>query len=249
MARIDYDRVAAGFERGRSLPIEALGAWREALRPYLSGEPPLRVLDLGSGTGVFARAIAHWFDAVVIGVEPSAGMRREALGHPRDRRIAYAGGDARQIPLRSASCDAAWLSTVIHHIEDLRACAAELRRVLRTGAPVLIRSAFPGRQHSVSLFRWFPSAARVVETFPSVEETVAAFARAGFAFEHIESVPQISSPSLRAFAERARLRADTTLALIGDAEFADGLAALDAAAAAEAEPAPVIDRLDLVVLR
>jgi hypothetical protein len=36
MARINYDRMAAGFERGRSLPLEALDAWRDALRPYLS---------------------------------------------------------------------------------------------------------------------------------------------------------------------------------------------------------------------
>jgi ubiquinone/menaquinone biosynthesis C-methylase UbiE len=233
--------------RGRSMPIEALEAWREAFRPYLPDEPPMRVLDLGAGTGVFARAIAQWFDAEVIGVEPSAGMRREAAAHPHDRRIAYIGGDAQHIPLRAATCDAAWLSTVIHHIPDLGACAAELRRVLRTGAPVLIRSAFPGRQHGVSLFHWFPAAARVVDTFPSVEETVAAFARAGFAFERIESVPQVSAPSLRAFAERARRRADTTLTRIRDDDIAAGLAARGAAAAAE--PAPVIDRLDLVVLR
>ncbi|MCK9931696.1 hypothetical protein MXD62_31945 [Frankia sp. Mgl5] len=39
--------------------------------------------------------------------------------------------------------------------------AAELRRVLRPAAPVLIRSAFPGRHEQVALFRFFPEAVRV----------------------------------------------------------------------------------------
>ena len=39
--------------------------------------------------------------------------------------------------------------------------------------------------------------------------------------------------------------ADSTLRPLSDAEFADGLATLEAAAAAEAEPAPVVDHIDL----
>ncbi len=121
--------------------------------------------------------------------------------------------------------------------------------MLRTGAPVLIRSAFPGRADLVSLFRWFPEAARVVDTFPSVEATIAAFDHAGFAFERLDSIPQVSAPSLRASLERVRLRADTTLRGISDEAYAAGLARLEAAAAAATEPAPVVDRLDLLVLR
>jgi predicted RNA methylase len=37
------------------------------------------VLDLGAGTGLFAAAIASWFDAEVVAVEPSAGMRRSSF--------------------------------------------------------------------------------------------------------------------------------------------------------------------------
>ncbi len=42
---------------------------------------------------------------------------------------------------------------VIHHIPDLGACAQELRRVLRPGGPILIRSAFPGRLDGNSVWR------------------------------------------------------------------------------------------------
>ena len=249
MARIDYDAAALGFEHGRGLSLDAIDAWRDTLVPYLSASEPARILDLGSGTGVFAWAFVQWFDAEVIGIEPSAGMRKQARLRRTDPRITYVGGDGEHIPLRPASCDAAWLSTVIHHIPDLPACAMELRRVLRPEAPVLIRSAFPGRTRDLELFRWFPGAARVVDTFPSVDAAIAAFASAGFAFQRIESVPQTSAPGLREFAARVRLRADTTLALISDAEFAAGLSCLDAAAAAEREPQPIVDYLHLLVLK
>jgi hypothetical protein len=64
-------------------------------------------------------------------------------------------------------------------------------------------------------------------------------------------VPQISAPSLSAFAEgvRARGSADSTLAPLSDEELSAGLRALDADAARDGGGAPVIDRLDLLVLR
>jgi ubiquinone/menaquinone biosynthesis C-methylase UbiE len=247
MARIDYDHAARGYERSRSMPVSALDAWHDALAPHIGACS--RLLDLGSGTGVFARALAAWFAMDIVGVEPSEGMRRQAVGHEPNYRIAYVGGDAQHIPLQSSTCDAAWLSTVIHHLSDLGACAQEIRRVMRPHAPVLIRSAFPGRLDDIAIFRWFPTAVRVVDTFPSIEATIEAFALGGFKYDSLQSVPQTSSPSLRAFAARARLRADTTLMLISDEEFEAGLADLDAAAAAENEPMQIVDHLDLLVLR
>jgi hypothetical protein len=96
------------------------------------------------------------------------------------------------------------------------------------------------------LFRYFPGAGRIAEGFPTVEATVAAFQAAGFGFQALQQVPQVSAPSLRVAVERVRLRADSTLALLSDDEFAAGLAALECAAAAE--PTPVVDHLDLLVL-
>jgi ubiquinone/menaquinone biosynthesis C-methylase UbiE len=54
--------------------------------------------------------------------------------HPRTL-----AGQADALPFTAGSFGAAWLSTVIHHITDLPAAAAELRRVLAASAPVLTR--------------------------------------------------------------------------------------------------------------
>jgi ubiquinone/menaquinone biosynthesis C-methylase UbiE len=249
MARVNYDQMAASYDCGRGMPLEGLEGWRDALAAYLppaSGRP---VLDLGAGIGLFAAAMATWFDARVVGVEPSGEMRRQARQAHAHPRVAYVGGEAGRLPLRDDSCAAAWLSTVIHHIGDLAGCARELRRVLEPGGPVLIRSSFPGRHAGISLFRFFPGARQIAETFPTVEATVAAFAAAGFAFRTLQPVPQVSAPSLLAAVERVRLRADSTLKPLPDKEFAEGLAALERAGAAEKVPTPVIDYLDLLVLR
>jgi ubiquinone/menaquinone biosynthesis C-methylase UbiE len=209
------------------------------------------VLDLGSGTGWFAVAIVEWFGTAVLGLEPAEGMRREAQCIGAHPRVTYLGGRAEAIPLRERTCASAWLSTVIHHVTDLHACARELGRVLVPDARVLIRSAFPGRHAGITLFRFFPAARKIAETFPSVEGITDAFASARFVAVSLESVAQVSAPSLAVYAEhvRAMRHVDSTLAALDDDEFARGWTVLETTARAERVPAPVVDRLDLLVLQ
>lgn len=248
MARIDYNRVAADYARGRGLAEDGLAAWRAALQPHLD-QLDLPVVDIGSGTGQFAALFPRWFGVEVVGVEPSEEMRAEAIAHTRDRRVTYLGAEAEHLPLADGSCGAAWLSTVIHHIPNLEAAAREVRRVVVPGGPVLIRSAFPGRTDRITLFQFFPEAAGVVETFPSIDQVERDFGAAGFRLEEFEPVPQVSAGSLIEFWERVALRADTTLRAIPDDAFAAGLARLDGAISGGQESGPVVDYLDLVVLR
>jgi ubiquinone/menaquinone biosynthesis C-methylase UbiE len=250
MARVDYDRMAADYVAGRALPPDGLEPWRAAIGPWLpdDGGP---ALDVGAGTGQFAAAIAGWFGVRVVAVEPSAGMRGQAAAAHPHPAVALLGGRAERLPLRDRCCAWAWVSTVVHHLDDLPAAARELRRVLRPGGPVLVRQAFPDRLDELTLYqRWFPGAARIAAAvLPSVEQVADGFAAAGFRVRSRASVTQVSAPSLAVYRDKVRLRADTGLRLLPDEEFAAGLAALDRAAAAETTPAPVTDRLDLLVLR
>lgn len=243
MARIAYDdRDAAAFAESRHLADEGLIAWRDAVARHLRPKPGLRLLDLGSGTGLWARALGGWFDGLeIVAVEPSPAMRARCLVP------GVLAGDASDLPLADDSIDAAWLSTVIHHIPDLPAAARELRRVLHPDAPVLIRSAFAGRHQAIAMFRYFPEAIRVLDTFPSVAAVETAFATAGFTTTAFEPVPQVTSPSLRHIAANLHRAAHTPLQLITDAEYQTGLARLRTAA--ETETGPVVDTLDLLVLR
>ncbi|MEV0157391.1 methyltransferase domain-containing protein [Micromonospora sp. NPDC050686] len=242
MARIAYDEAAAAaFAATRQLGSPGLTAWRAAVARHLPARPGLRLLDLGAGTGCWAAAFQQWYAADVLAVEPAAAMRRRAA-YP------MVAGRAEALPVTAASLDGAWISTVIHHLPDLPTAAAELRRALRSGAPVLIRSVFAGRGGGISLFRWFPEALRVVESYPAVADVCAAFGAVGFAPVALVPVPQVTAPSLRAAAAGLRRAAHTPLLLLDDADYERGLARLRAAAA-RTPRAPVVDSLDLLVLR
>jgi SAM-dependent methyltransferase len=255
MARVDYDQMAADYAAGRALPAEGMAPWREAIQTWLPPDPVHRspVLDLGAGTGQFAAAMAGWFGVEVIAVEPSGGMRAQAARAFPHGSVRWVAGVAERLPLQDRTCALAWVSTVVHHLDDLEAAAAELHRVLRPEAPLLVRQAFPGRLDEISLYRRFFPAAGVslVEGggLPTVERLSAAFAGAGFRTEALQAVDQVSATSLAAYRDKVRLRADTGLRLLPDDQFAAGLAALERAAEAETSPTPVVDRLDLLVMR
>jgi SAM-dependent methyltransferase len=252
MARVDYDLMAPDYLEGRALPPDGMESWRVAIAPWVAGGAAGPVLDLGAGTGQFAAAMAGWFGVEVVAVEPSGGMRRAARANPHPG-VAWVAGVAERLPLGERTCGLAWVSTVVHHLDDLDAAAAELGRVVRPGGPVLIRQAFPGRMDEVSLYRrFFPGAGeRLVADggLPGVERLSAVFAGAGFRVEALQAVDQVSAPSLAVYRDKVRRRADTGLRLLPDDRFAAGLAALDRAVAAETTPEPVVDRLDLLVLR
>jgi SAM-dependent methyltransferase len=208
------------------------------------------ILDLGSGTGIWSRALARWFHVRVIGVEPSEGMRAVAEAaepHPLSR---YIPGRAEDIPLDSGSMGAAMLSTVIHHVSDVGAAVRELHRVLTPGAPVLVRSAFSDRAEGIPWLRYFPEARPLAEArWPRANDVVEAFVRGGFSFAELRSIPQVSASSLGDYAERIRARADSTLDTLDDVAFQRGMAALERDAGEEGGDDPVVVRLDLLVVR
>jgi SAM-dependent methyltransferase len=163
-------------------------------------------------------------------------------------------GNASALPLPDESADAAWLSLVIHHIPDLGVAAHEIRRVLRPGAPVLIRQGFPGRLDRVELVRWFPETARTVDTYPSVTDTCKAFAAAGFHQDALEQVRETWPISLADFLGQVDTfrHADTTMRSLSEEEFLRGRERLRRAvrdAEDTANPEPRSNWLDLLVLR
>ena len=247
MARISYDeQTATAYKATREVPRDGLMDWRAAVRRHLHPSPGMTLLDIGAGTGQFSTAFHDWFGIEVVAVEPSAAMRAQI---PSADAIRVLEGDASTLPLPDASTDAAWLSLVLHHVADLDAAAHEIRRVLRPGAPVLVRQGFPGRLDEVELVRWFPETARAVETYPSIADVSAALEAAGFRMEALERVRETYLTSLADFlGELDTLRhADTTLRGLSEDEFLRGKERVRRAAHEDHEPRS--NGLDLLVLR
>jgi SAM-dependent methyltransferase len=259
MARISYDeQTAAAFKAVREVPRDGLSEWREAVRRHLRSSQGMTLVDIGAGTGTFAAPFSDWFDLNVLAVEPSAAMRDRI---PRTPAIRVLEGDASALPLPDESADAAWLSLVIHHIPDLEIAAHEIRRVLRPGAPVLIRQGFPDRYEPsgnlkldrIELVRWFPETARTIDAFPSVKDTCKAFGAAGFHQDALEQVRETYPTSLADFLGQVDTfrHADTTMRNLTEDEFLRGKERLCRAvrhAEDRANPEPRSNWLDLLVL-
>lgn len=261
MARVDYDEMSTRYDAGRHLDD-----WQvEPLRPAMAAELPVgttRILDLGSGTGQWSGRLARWFDVDVVGVEPSAGMRANAT---TGARVHVVAGVAEHVPLRDDGVDVAWLSVVVHHFDDLRAAAREIRRVVRDGGRVHLSSAVPGllpRDPSVveECVREagmagtvvypglvFPTSLDVIATFPSLDQLDEAFGVAGFTRRLARLVARGQAASIREFRDRIAVRADSTLVPVPDDEWQRGMARLDAMVAVEHEPTPVVAALPFVV--
>ncbi|MEX2393606.1 MAG: class I SAM-dependent methyltransferase [Actinomycetota bacterium] len=243
MARVDYDAQAGRYDRGRGIGDAAMAVWMASARRHFGDVG--RILDLGSGTGRFSAALADALDADVLGVEPSAGMRGRAAAKPHPKVTVLAGG-AEDIPLTDASVDGVWLSNVIHHFDDFPKAAREIRRVLEANGTVYLRGAIGGKPVP-SLYRFFPATQAVIDTFPSMPQIVATFQDAGFGSFYSELISYELAPNLSSMLERVRLRADTTLEKISDEDFERGLAQMEEAT--NTETGPVVDHLDVVVMR
>lgn len=227
---VDYQQpdVARRYSLGRALSDSVLARWRAEVVPLLPARAVLQVLDLGAGTGIFARIWPRWRPCRVVALEPAAAMRAEMLqgGVPAGVRIVAGRGE--RLPLRQGRVDAVWISAVIHHLEDLPRCVAEIRRVLAADGTVLVRGLFadlgttPGMEH-------IPGSKRALTAFPAVATIQAEFARHGLRLSSTHTVEDAGPTTIAQATERIhRLRhADTLLRQFTDDEIAHGLAAMD----------------------
>jgi hypothetical protein len=97
-----------------------------------------RVLDMGSGLGTSALAIAAATDLDVVGVDFSREnverARTRATEAGLARRVRFVCGDAEALPLADESVGGALSECSFCLVPDKEKAAAELRRVLRPGA-------------------------------------------------------------------------------------------------------------------
>ena len=118
--------------------------WRDGLLGVLDPQPGQRVLDVGSGTGRLAFALADRVGpgGSVAGVDAASEMVARANKNNRRRRrpVTFTTARAQQLPFPEESFDAVTCTLALHHVapDDRAAAVAEIHRVLRPGGRVLI---------------------------------------------------------------------------------------------------------------
>jgi SAM-dependent methyltransferase len=119
-----------------------MGRWSRLVAPRLvdfTGVPEKgRILDVGSGTGSLAFAIAERKPGVqVMGIDPSREYVAYATSKsPVGDRASFQVGDAQQLNFPDASFDAALSLLVFNFIPDPKRALLELRRVVKPGGKI-----------------------------------------------------------------------------------------------------------------
>jgi SAM-dependent methyltransferase len=247
---VNYDaRLHRVYAEGRKLAPETLSRWIAEFERHAPRERPLRVLDLGSGTGRFTPALADTFGGPVYGVEPSERMRAVARSGPARPDVEYRNGTAEAIPLADASCDLALLYFTFHHFTNQPAALAELARVLRPGAVLLLRSAFADRMPPLHWYRYFPSAAQAdAAMYGTLAEVRRMVGVAGFTSADLVAVDAGQPQTLRATYERLNWRALSTFEHLAEDEIESGFAEFARDAETRGEEIIPATPADLLVL-
>ncbi|HYC67448.1 class I SAM-dependent methyltransferase [Brevundimonas sp.] len=246
---VDYNqRQHESYQAGRELLAASRARWGQAFAARAPAQRPLACLDLGSGTGRFTALLAELFGGPVYGVEPFDRMREQAEASPHPEAVRYLAGRAEAIPLPDASCDLVLMFLSFHHVRDRPAAAREIRRVLRPGGRLLIRSHFSDRMPEVHWHRWFPSARAVeLKMFPALADVTDLFAEVGLEPVALDVIRETFTDTLAESARRLRTRAISTFEHLDEAEIEDGFRRMEAEIA-EGPEGPTYGDCDLLIL-
>jgi len=116
--------------------------WRKKLVDMLSELHPARILDVATGTGDLAIAMARLDPGQIVGIDISEKMleiaRLKVIEKGLQEIISFTRGDAERIPFSDGAFDAVTVAFGVRNYEDLIKGLTEMKRVLRPGGTMLI---------------------------------------------------------------------------------------------------------------
>jgi demethylmenaquinone methyltransferase/2-methoxy-6-polyprenyl-1,4-benzoquinol methylase len=203
-----FDRIAPRYDLlNRVLSAGTDVRWRRRAVDFLELTPPIRVLDLCTGTAdLLVEALRRDARNVGLGVDLSHGMLVRGASKLRrgglSARALLAGGDGQRLPVADGAFDAALVAFGVRNIGDPLAALREVRRALRGGGRlVVLEFSMPGGMlgaayrlyfqrllprlggllSDASAYSYLPAS---VARFPSPQAFAALMAEAGFEEVH-----------------------------------------------------------------
>jgi demethylmenaquinone methyltransferase/2-methoxy-6-polyprenyl-1,4-benzoquinol methylase len=130
-----YDRMGAVLSFGQD------PRWRAAMVAAVDPQPAERILDVATGTGMVAFALARRAPCTVVGLDQSepmlAGARARLAASPElDARVSFVRGEAEHLPFADGEFDALTFTYLLRYVDDRSATIRELARVVRPGGRI-----------------------------------------------------------------------------------------------------------------
>jgi len=131
----------------------------------VGARPGERILDVATGTGLVAQALARRYDGVqIVGLDQSPEMLAAARAR-LDRDAALAGrvtlvaGEAERLPFADAEFDHLTFTYLLRYVDDPQAALRELARVVRPGGRIAtLEFGVPSREPWHVLWRAYTNA-------------------------------------------------------------------------------------------
>ena len=201
-----FDNIAPKYDLlNHTLSMSIDRVWRRRVVGEVRRAKPGRILDVATGTGDLAIAMARRIrDVQVLGVDLSEQMlavaRRKIEARGLDGRIVLDRGDAERLAVADASVDVATVAFGVRNFGDLGAGLRELARTIKPGGKVVILEFSRPRNrlfrvlYEFYTYKILPRIGGMVSKdkrayeylpasvgeFPAPEEFMAMMARAGF---------------------------------------------------------------------
>lgn len=175
-----YDRIGAGYNTTRKADHYLLGRMIHFLRAENSGT----YLDIGCGTGNYTIEFSKR-NVQMIGVDPSEAML--SIARTRSSNVEWKNGKAENIPLEAESVDGVLAILTTHHWTNQDKGYADVGRVMKKGARLVIFTATPEQMRSYWLSHYFPTMLRDAgKQMLSLEEISENLTKGGFSEIHTE---------------------------------------------------------------
>jgi demethylmenaquinone methyltransferase/2-methoxy-6-polyprenyl-1,4-benzoquinol methylase len=137
-----FDNIASRYDLANAvISLGRIKKWRQRLVDEITFRDSPLVVDLATGTGDLALAIARRFpEARIVGVDLSLEMMRRGREKARraglDGRISFVVADVTALPFREGVADCVVDAFLLRHIPSLADAFVEFGRVLRPGGEV-----------------------------------------------------------------------------------------------------------------
>ena len=139
-----FDGRATRYERGWLGRLHHEISDRTADLAVSTCPHPLRLLDVGCGTGYLLGSLASRCPdaSELVGIDPAPSMIEVATAAARDKRLIFSVGVAERLPYPDDNFDLVVSTTSFDHWSDQQAGLRECARVLRPGGRLVLVDQF-----------------------------------------------------------------------------------------------------------